>query len=115
MQDTDRRRGSPAHSAAIPAARRAATQRGRGWRIWLVATCILVTATPALAQVTAAPPRHVPGPVAPSSGKAKATPATSPIPGPSTTGNATGPEGDGPAPAAGSGAPARPAPGLTGR
>ncbi len=115
MQDTDRRRGSPAHSPAIPAACRAAPQRGHDRRVRLVAACLLATATPALAQVTAAPPSHVPGPVDPSSGKAAATPATSPIPGPSTAGNATGPEGTGPAPAAAPGASTRPAPATTER
>ena len=62
-------------------------------RTLVLAACLVAWAIPSLAQVTAAPPEHVPGPVSPSSGKAAATPTTSPIPGSSTTGNATGPDG----------------------
>lgn len=88
MQDSQARQN---HRLAKPPATRLLTTR-------LLAAALGLAALPgtALAQTTVAPPSHVPGPVSPSSGKAITTPTTSPVPGPSTTGGATGPDGTGP-------------------
>ena len=69
-------------------------------RLVLLALVLSVGAAPlAGAQQTAVPKAgHTKHAVSAASGKARHTPRTSPIPGSSTTGNATGPAGTAPAP-----------------